>query len=138
MRVLGRRPHSKPERQVEVAQRSLIGPLAKNLLGNVCHPAQCRSEIEEVFSSASRASQLDLRLGDPRGEASETRQEVTCQIVDLGKVKQPFPPATQVCELLLQYLRPGVAQRLLGSDCLERCDRGVQMVGVEELPKPSV
>jgi hypothetical protein len=64
--------------------------------------------------------------------------KVTCQIVDLGEVKQPFPPATQVCELLLQYLRPGVAQRLLGADCLERCDRGVQVVRVEELPKPSV
>jgi hypothetical protein len=40
--------HSKPERHVEVARRSLIGPLAKNLLGNLCHPAQCRSEIEDI------------------------------------------------------------------------------------------
>lgn len=93
--------HSKPERHVEVTQQSLIGPLAKNLLGNVCHLAQCRSEIQHVLSSTSRTSQLGLHLGDSCGEASQTGREVTCKIVDLGEVKQPFPPATQVCELLL-------------------------------------
>ena len=70
--------HSKPERQVEVAQRSLIGPLAKNLLGNVCHLAQCRSEIRHVSlapvalaSSASIwvISAARLRKRDARSRA---------------------------------------------------------------------
>jgi len=60
-----------------------------------------------TFSCAAvTLANSDLRLSDPRGEASQARRDVARQIFELGEVKQSFPPTTQVSELLLKRLGP--------------------------------
>ena len=113
-------------------------PPRRDLSGDVGHLAECRPEVEHVLLRGRHAGQFGLRLSDPRGEASQARREVARQIFELGEVKQSFPPTTQVSELLLKRLGPGVVQSLIGSDRVERCNRRVQVIGIKEPPKPSI